>query len=409
MQRVLVFGGDGFCGWPISLRLSNAGYDVTIVDNLSRRAIDDELECESLTPIRTMKKRTERWKQLTGNRIYFKRVDIATNYHGVWDILKKLKPDAIVHLAEQRAAPYSMKDATKKIYTVNNNISATHNLLVAISDLKIDCHVVHIGSMGVYGYGGDSEFILPEGYVACDLKDSCGAELPVEILFPYDPGSVYHMTKTMDAQMFYFYNKNDKIRISDLHQGVVWGTQTDETEMHADLVNRFDYDGDYGTVLNRFLVEGIVGHPITVYGSGERERAFIHIRDTAKCVQLAIENPPTTNRVRIVNQTAEQLNLRGLAELAANLTGGKIRYYRNPRVEKDAAKLKVSNQNLLDMGIEPAKLNDAALEQVCSLVRKHKDRVDMTKIITTSVWRKGMVADGKGKKRPHTGKSAQGS
>jgi UDP-sulfoquinovose synthase len=248
MKKIIVFGGDGFCGWPTSLYLSAFGYDVIIVDNFSRRTIDVELECESLTPIQTMDKRVKRWRRLTHDRLFFKRVDIAYNYHGLKDVLRKERPDAIVHFAEQRAAPYSMKSGAHKLYTVRNNILATHNLLCAIVELKLDTHVVHLGSAGVYGYGGDVDFTIPEGYVKCDLhgKDNI---LTGEIMFPADPGSIYHMTKVMDAQMFYYYNKNDNLRITDLHQGVVWDTQTEQTLLHPDLINRFDYDGDYGTVL----------------------------------------------------------------------------------------------------------------------------------------------------------------
>jgi len=394
MHRVIVFGGDGFCGWPISLRLSNKGYAVTIVDNLSRRSIDDELGCESLTPIRTMKKRTDKWAELTGNKIYFRRLDIATNYHGVYDILKKLQPHTIVHLAEQRAAPYSMKDAQRKRYTVTNNIIGTHNLLVALTDLGIDAHVVHIGSMGSYGYNRDMEFVIPEGYVDCTLYDATKQSVATRILYPADPGSVYHMTKVMDAQLFHFYNKNDRLRITDLYQGIVWGTQTAETKIDPDLINRFDYDGDYGTVLNRFLVQAIVGHPITVYGSGDRVRAFIHLKNTVDCVQLAIENPPQNGApVQILNQTAEQRNLHDLAILVHNLKGAPVGYYTNPRIEEDKNKLKASNSTLIKMGLTPIMLNDADLMEVCDLIEIYKDRANKKKILSTSLWRKDIKID----------------
>lgn len=399
MQRIVVFGGDGFCGWPIALKLSASGHDVTIVDNFSRRDIAHSLRCDSLTPIQTMKKRIEQWRLLTGNKLYFKRVDIAANYHGLWDILKKLRPGVVVHLAEQRSAPFSMKGTEQKLYTVNNNIIATHNLLVALTDLGIDAHIVHIGSMGSYGYGGHGDFCIPEGYIEsrliCDKTDK---ELAKKILFPADPGSVYHMTKVMDAQLFQFYNKNDGLRITDLYQGIVWGTQTAETKLHPDLINRFDYDGDYGTVLNRFIVQGIVGHPITVYGSGERMRAFIHIEDTAACVQIAIENPPESGeRVRVINQTTEQLNLNGLAKLISKMTGGEIRYYTNPRIEEDKGTLTVTNDTLLNMGLHPKKLNEPDLIDVVQLVEQYKDEAKLDKILCTSTWRKDIAVDWEGK------------
>jgi UDP-sulfoquinovose synthase len=397
MERVIVFGGDGFCGWPTALRLSAAGYDVTVVDNFSRRTIDVELGCDSLTPITTLESRVKRWRKLTGNKLFFKRVDIARNYHGLYDVLNKLKPDTVVHFAEQRAAPYSMKSTAHKLYTVRNNITATHNLLAALVELGLDTHVVHLGTAGVYGYGGGEDFMIPEGYVRAHLHDMNGTVYEREILYPPDPGSIYHMTKTMDAQLFQFYNKNDDLRITDLHQGIVWGTQTEETELHPELVNRFDYDGDYGTVLNRFLMQGAIGHPLTVNGTGGQVRAFINIQDTVRCIQIAIETPPRQgNRVRILNQTAEQLRVRDLAERVAHMTQGTVRYYRNPRREVEDNTLKLENLHFRELGWEPIKLDDDGLANVCVVVHRFKSRAHVDKIITTSTWRKDMCADMEG-------------
>jgi UDP-sulfoquinovose synthase len=274
-------------------------------------------------------------------------------------------------------------------------------LLAALTQLNLNAHVVHIGSLGSYGYGGVEDFCIPEGYVNSKLQcDVTGKWADREIKYPADPGSVYHMTKVIDAELFHFYNKNDRLRITDLYQGIVWGTQTEETKMHCDLVNRFDYDGDYGTVLNRFLVQAIVGHPLTVYGSGDRMRGFIHIQNTVECVQLAIENPPRRGeRVQIINQTAEQCNLHGLAERVSNLLDAEVRYYTNPRVEADKNVLRVSNASLINMGLSPKLLDDKDLLETCEIVEKHKDRVDKKKIICTSRWRKGIRIDSEGKKR----------
>jgi UDP-sulfoquinovose synthase len=396
MKKIIVFGGDGFCGWPTSLYLSAFGYDVIIVDNFSRRTIDVELECESLTPIQTMDKRVKRWRRLTHDRLFFKRVDIAYNYHGLKDVLRKERPDAIVHFAEQRAAPYSMKSGAHKLYTVRNNILATHNLLCAIVELKLDTHVVHLGSAGVYGYGGDVDFTIPEGYVKCDLhgKDNI---LTGEIMFPADPGSIYHMTKVMDAQMFYYYNKNDNLRITDLHQGVVWDTQTEQTLLHPDLINRFDYDGDYGTVLNRFLMQGVCKHPLTVYGTGGQTRAFINIKDTVQCIELAIKSPPGKGeRVKVFNQTTEQVSLRDLAERVARITGAEIRYYNNPRSEAEENTLSLDNSQFMKLGLNPVLLDDRGLEEICSLAHKYKNRVNEEKIICTSTWKEEIEPDFEG-------------
>jgi UDP-sulfoquinovose synthase len=396
MARIIVLGGDGFCGWPTALHLSAAGYDVTVVDNFSRRTIDKELGCESLTPITTMDNRVKRWRQLTGNKLFFKRVDIARNYHGLHDVLKKLEPDAVVHFAEQRAAPYSMKNAAHKLYTVRNNIMATHNLLCALVDLKLDAHVVHLGSTGVYGYSGDEEFKIPEGYVDAELING-EHTVHKQIMYPPDPGSVYHMTKVMDAQLFYFYNKNDRLRITDLHQGVVWGTETEDTALHPELANRYDYDGDYGTVLNRFIMQGATGHPLTVYGTGEQVRAFIHIQNTVQCIRMAIEAPkPSEARVEVFNQTTEQLRLIDLAQRVAHITGAEIRFYDNPRVEAPSNELLLDNAQFMDLGLEPITLNDNQILKALEVVYRHKDRVDFKHIICTSTWRHDIEPDHKG-------------
>src|SRR3954453_10328358 len=287
--RIVILGGDGFCGWPTSLYLSSRGHDVTIVDNLSRRRIDEELEATSLTPIRTIDERTAAWHEVTGRTIDTRILDVARDFDALLELLDDVRPDAIVHFAEQRAAPYSMKSAWHKRYTVDNNVNATHNLLAALVEAGVDAHVVHLGTMGVYGYGtmGTS---IPEGYLNVRTEEAGGEEREREILYPADPGSVYHTTKTLDQLLFAFYAKNDDLRITDLHQGIVWGTETQETSLDERLVNRFDYDGDYGTVLNRFLMQAAIGYPLTVHGTGGQTRAFIHIRDTVKCIQLAVGN-----------------------------------------------------------------------------------------------------------------------
>ena len=290
-MRVLVLGGDGFCGWPTSLYLSDRGHDVTIIDNLSRRKIDIDLEVESLTPIRPIGERIRVWEEVSGKEIGFISLDLATEYDRLVAVLSELRPDAIVHFAEQRAAPYSMRTTATKRYTVDNNVRATHNLLAALVETRIDAALAHLGTMGVYGYGWSGSAPIPEGYLTVKVPTPDG-ELEREILHPANPGSVYHMTKTLDQLMFAFYAKNDGVRITDLHQGIVWGTQTPQTSQDERLINRFDYDGDYGTVLNRFLMQAAIGHPLTVHGTGGQTRAFIHIRDTVRCIELAISNPP---------------------------------------------------------------------------------------------------------------------
>lgn len=393
---IFVLGGDGFCGWPTALYLSRKGYEITIIDNLSRRKIDIDLGTQSLTPIAPMEQRLQAWRQLTGRGIDFVHLDVATEYDRLRSLVLEQKPQAIIHFAEQRAAPYSMRNAACKRYTVDNNLRGTHNVLCAIVESGQDIHLVHLGSMGVYGYG-TAGMRIPEGYLPVTMQKDDGSSIQREILYPPNPGSVYHMTKTQDALFFYFYNKNNGIRITDLHQGIVWGTATEETNLDERLINRFDFDGDYGTVLNRFLLQSVVGHPLTVHGTGGQTRAFIHIRDTVQCLRLALENPPESGeRVKIFNQATETHTIRQLAHLVAAQTGCEIRYYQDPRNEDLENSLCVESRRFRELGLSPVCLSDGLLEEVRDVVKKYRHRCRTEKIICTSLWSSKQTVDFEG-------------
>ncbi|GAA1344662.1 NAD-dependent epimerase/dehydratase family protein [Kocuria palustris] len=385
-MKIAILGGDGFCGWPAALHLSERGHDVITVDNMSRRRIDDELGAQSLTPIRPLVERLRAWTEVSGKVIEHHHLDVAEDYEGLLQLISEDQPDAVVHFAEQRAAPYSMKSSRTKRYTVDNNVSATHNLLAAIVESERDVHVVHLGTMGVYGYG-TAGMKIPEGYLDVEIPHEEQEPIQQQILYPTNPGSIYHMTKSLDQLLFAFYAKNDQLRITDLHQGIIWGTTTAETQRDERLINRFDYDGDYGTVLNRFLMQAAVGYPLTVHGTGGQTRAFIHVQDMVRCVELALENSPAPGeRVKILNQMTETHRVRDLAELIARISGAAVEMVPNPRQESAENELHVTNDTFLELGLQPTTLSEGLLHEVEETAKRYAHRADLSKIPARSLW-----------------------
>ena len=382
-MRVLVLGGDGYCGWPTALHLAARGHDVSILDNFARRLWDHELGCETLTPIRPLHDRVAIWRELTGQTIRTFVADM-TNYAALAEAVAATDPDAVVHFAEQRAAPYSMIDREHAVFTQTNNVVGTLNLLFALKDLRPDCHLVKLGTMGEYG---TPNIDIEEGFIEIQHKGRRDV-LP----FPKQPGSFYHLSKVHDSHNIMFCCRIWDLRATDLNQGVVYGTVTDEIDRHPGLINRFDYDDVFGTALNRFCVQAAIGHPLTVYGRGGQTRGFLDIRDTVRCVELAILHPPRGGEYRVFNQFTEQFSVKDLAE-KIRAAGDKLGLdvcvdtVPNPRVEREEHYYNAAHTRLLDLGLEPHYLSDSLLDSLLNIAVRHRDRVREDVILPRIDWR----------------------
>lgn len=389
-HRVMILGGDGFCGWPTALFLSQQGCEVAIVDNFSRRKIDTELGTQSCVPMSSLAERVRKWEELSGRTITTHCLDVAKDFDDLVKSFEVFKPTAVVHYAEQRSAPYSMISRKTKQYTVQNNVMATHNVVLAILEADPEIHLVHLGTMGVYGYGTMPGFTIPEGYLDVKMEGK-----DVTIVHPYHPGSVYHTTKCLDNTLFHFYAKNDEIKITDLHQGIIWGSQTSQTSMAKELWNRFDTDGEYGTVLNRFLAQAASGKPLSVYGTGGQTRAFIHIQDSVKCTWLAICNPPKRgDRVEMFNQMTETHTVKDLAALIKSVKPETvINYVPNPRKELVENDLFVTNKKFTQtLGLDVTKLDASMVKTLLAELEAHKDRVLQSSQQSRALWTKSVPA-----------------
>ncbi len=383
-MRILVVGGDGYCGWATALYLSNRGHDVAIMDSLIRRLWDLELGVETLTPIAPIQQRLQRWQDLTGKHIDLFVGDI-TNYDFLIKSLRQFQPDTIVHFGEQRSAPFSMIDREHALFTQINNVTGTLNLLYAMKEEFPDAHLVKLGTMGEYG---TPNIDIEEGYITIHHNGRSDT-LP----YPKMPGSFYHCSKVHDSTNIHFACRMWGLRATDLNQGVVYGVLTDETGMDELLINRLDYDGVFGTALNRFCIQAAIGHPLTVYGKGGQTRGFLDIRDTVRCMELAITNPAQAGEYRVFNQFTEMFSVGDLAAKVkeASLAMGlkaEIKHLENPRVEKEEHYFNAKNTSLLSLGLQPHYLSDSLLDSLLNFATRYQARVNQAQILPKVSWRR---------------------
>jgi UDP-sulfoquinovose synthase len=384
-MRIAILGGDGYCGWATALYLSSKGHTIAIIDNFARRQWDFELGVQTLTPIRPLPERLLVWQQLTGRTIETFIGDI-TDYDFLASTISAFKPEAVVHFAEQRSAPYSMIDRKHAVFTQVNNVVGNLNLLFAIKELAPDCHIVKLGTMGEYG---TPNIDIEEGFITIEhngRKDT----LP----FPKQPGSFYHLSKVHDSHNIMFTCKIWGLRATDLNQGVVYGTVTDEVEMDEALINRFDYDDVFGTVLNRFCAQAAIGVPLTVYGKGGQTRGFLDIRDTVRCIEIVCNNPAKVGEFRVFNQFTEQFSVLELAQLIKEIGGDlglnvQIDHLPDPRVEAESHYYNAKHSKLADLGLKPHLLSDSLVNSLINVAIRYRDRIDPAMFAPQVNWRAG--------------------
>ncbi len=379
-MKILVLGGDGYLGWPTALHLSEAGHDIAVADNFTRRGYDFEMGVDSLVPIETLQTRIRTWHELTGRQIGCYIGDLCDadfTYHMVRDF----EPEAIIHFAEQRAAPYSMVDRKHAVYTQVNNVVGNLNVLYAIAELNPDIHLVKLGTMGEYG---TPNIDIEEGWLEVEHKGRKD-----RVLFPKRPGSFYHLSKVHDSHNIEFACRIWDLRATDLNQGVVYGQQTPETARDDRLATRYDYDAVFGTVLNRFVIQAVLGESLTVYGGGSQTRGIIEIRDTVRCLQLACENPADRGEFRVFNQMTESLSITEMADIIARVNPDPVRveHLENPRVEEENHHYNVVHSGLVELGLEPHLLSDTLLESLLHITKRYAYRVRPEAMIPTIEWR----------------------
>jgi UDP-sulfoquinovose synthase len=379
-MRVLVLGGDGYLGWPTAVHLSDRGHTVGIADNFARRTYDHELGVESLVPVYPLHVRVGTWAELSGRQIDTFCGDIVDAVF-TRELLAGFRPHAVVHFAEQRSAPYSMVDQSHAVYTQYNNVIGTLNLLFAIAETDRDIHLVKLGTMGEYG---TPNIDIEEGWL--DVEHNGRRD---RVLYPKRPGSFYHLSKVHDSHNIEFACRVWGLRATDLNQGIVYGQEIPTTSSDPRLATRFDYDAIFGTVLNRFVVQAVLGHPLTVYGTGQQTRGLIDIRDTVECIRLACENPAAAGEFRVFNQMTEAMSIEEIAKTVAECYAGPsaIEYLDNPRVEQESHYYNVVHTGLVDLGLRPHHLADTLIESLFTIVERHRHRANLDAMRPTINWR----------------------
>jgi UDP-sulfoquinovose synthase len=378
-MQILVLGGDGYLGWPTALHLSALGHEVAVNDNFARRGYDEEMGVESLVPIASLEERVAAWAELSGKEIATYVGDLCDPAF-VHQMVREFRPETIVHFGEQRAAPYSMIDQAHAVYTQTNNVVGNLNVMYAIADIDRDIHLVKLGTMGEYG---TPNIDIEEGWI--DIEHNGRSD---RMLYPKRPGSFYHCSKVHDSTNIEFGCRIWGLRATDLNQGVVYGADTEQTKLDPRLATRFDYDGVFGTVLNRMVIQAVLGHPLTVYGNGSQTRGLINLVDTVECIRIAAENPAARGEFRVFNQMTESLSIKQIAEtVAAEFPGeATIEHVANPRVELENHYYNVKHTHLVELGLEPTLLSATLIDHLFDVVERHKDRVDLAAIMPTVKW-----------------------
>jgi UDP-sulfoquinovose synthase len=381
--RVLVLGGDGYLGWPTALHLSDTGHQTAVLDNFARRGYDHELGVQSLVPIEELDARIAAWEEVSGQRIAAYTGDLL-DADFVYRVLTEFRPEAIVHFAEQRAAPYSMIDRQHAVYTQQNNVIGTLNLMYAVAEIDPSIHLVKLGTMGEYG---TPNIDIEEGWLTVEHNGRTD-----RMLYPKKPGSFYHLSKVHDSHNLEFGCRVWGLRVTDLNQGIVYGQQTPQTMRDSRLATRLDYDAVFGTVLNRFVIQAVLGEPLTVYGTGGQTRGLLDIRDTVECIRLAVENPAEAGEFRVFNQMTESYSVAEIAQLVSDCFPGpvQVEHLDNPRVEQPEHYYNVKHTGLIGLGLQPHLLSDTLIESLFDIVAANKDRVDLTALLPTVRWKGGL-------------------